>query len=327
VAPVDAAPTEAARPSPVAARRVTPGRVFAGAAVLTILAALLNDIVLITAPPVSLVLLLFTAGALVALPWTIVAAIRRRGPPLDVLWVLFGAGVVLVGSGLVARYYWTLARPAFERAAERAQPLVDAIAAYTEAHGEPPPSLSALVPDQLAVVPRTGIGAYPMFEYEAFEDEGGELVWYDLGSRSGRPFSGLWSYPDGDPENAILAFELDGAHALTDARVDRYPDDVAEQPFDAELWRDDRSARMGMARSLPSELTVAGRTTIDDLVRTLGEPDGRRRIRNARWELTVPCSPAAMVWDVFVYWPTHDYPDYMHGGDVERIGDWAYVHE
>lgn len=45
------------------------------------------------------------------------------------------------------------------------------------------------------------------------------------------------------------------------------------------------------------------------------------------WELRLPCSSGPMNWDVFFYWPTHRYPGAIYGGSVERVGDWAYVHE
>jgi len=32
-------------------------------------------------------------------------------------------------------------------------------------------------------------------------------------------------------------------------------------------------------------------------------------------------------FDSLVYWPEGNYPDAIYGGGVERIGDWAYVHE
>jgi hypothetical protein len=32
-------------------------------------------------------------------------------------------------------------------------------------------------------------------------------------------------------------------------------------------------------------------------------------------------------FDSLVYWPERNYPDFMYGGGVEPIGDWAYVHE
>ena len=51
----------------------------------------------------------------------------------------------------------------------------------------------------------------------------------------------------------------------------------------------------------------------------------KRLNSNNRWELRVRAS-RALSFDYMFYWPTRDYPDWM-GGRVERIGDWAYVHE
>jgi hypothetical protein len=34
-----------------------------------------------------------------------------------------------------------------------------------------------------------------------------------------------------------------------------------------------------------------------------------------------------MNWDLFYYVPGLVYPERGHGGHIERIGDWAYVHE
>lgn len=45
------------------------------------------------------------------------------------------------------------------------------------------------------------------------------------------------------------------------------------------------------------------------------------------YELAVECSTGILNWDRFVYWPSRGYPSSMYGGWVERIGDWAYVHE
>ncbi|MCZ6598532.1 MAG: hypothetical protein O7B99_12895 [Planctomycetota bacterium] len=45
------------------------------------------------------------------------------------------------------------------------------------------------------------------------------------------------------------------------------------------------------------------------------------------WELRVPCGRGLLNWDVFVYWPSEEYPSAMYGGTVERMGAWAYVHE
>jgi hypothetical protein len=56
-------------------------------------------------------------------------------------------------------------RSAFVALAERSKPLVSAIHAYTEKHGQPPESLEALVPDFLPSVPGTGMCAYPTYDY------------------------------------------------------------------------------------------------------------------------------------------------------------------
>lgn len=45
------------------------------------------------------------------------------------------------------------------------------------------------------------------------------------------------------------------------------------------------------------------------------------------WCLRLRCSRGFLNWDVFVYWPSEQYPTSMYGGRVERVGRWAYVHE
>jgi hypothetical protein len=45
------------------------------------------------------------------------------------------------------------------------------------------------------------------------------------------------------------------------------------------------------------------------------------------YELLVKTPVGGINWDVFVFWPENHYPDYLYGGGVERIADWAYVHE
>jgi len=48
---------------------------------------------------------------------------------------------------------------------DRSQPLIEAIQAYEERNGTPPPSLEALVPEFLAGISDTGIGLSPEYEY------------------------------------------------------------------------------------------------------------------------------------------------------------------
>lgn len=45
------------------------------------------------------------------------------------------------------------------------------------------------------------------------------------------------------------------------------------------------------------------------------------------YELAIHCTSGGINFDVFVYWPEQGYPGWMYGGWVERIGNWAYVHE
>lgn len=45
------------------------------------------------------------------------------------------------------------------------------------------------------------------------------------------------------------------------------------------------------------------------------------------YEVRVRTPVGGINWDVFVYWPEKNYPSRMYGGGVERIGEWAYVHE
>ena len=67
--------------------------------------------------------------------------------------------------------------------------------------------------------------------------------------------------------------------------------------------------------------------TINELNGMLGPPDGERAIKGPPWELRVQCPYGLLNWDVFFYWPTGDYPEYIYGGVVERVNKWAYVWE
>jgi len=45
------------------------------------------------------------------------------------------------------------------------------------------------------------------------------------------------------------------------------------------------------------------------------------------WVLYVNCSSGGINFDMFIYYPLQNYPERGHGGWLERIGKWAYVHE
>src|SRR5262249_16859059 len=48
---------------------------------------------------------------------------------------------------------------------ERGEPLAAAIHEYNGRHGHPPGSLDELIPEHIAAIPSTGIGAFPEFRY------------------------------------------------------------------------------------------------------------------------------------------------------------------
>lgn len=114
-------------------------------------------------------------------------------------------------------------RRGFVNLAQRSRPLVSAIQQFELKHGKPPEKLEQLVPEFLPAVPKTGIGAYPNYEYFIVKDQA----------------------------------------------------------------------------------TYEG---------------------NA-WVLRVDTPTGAINWDAFLYFPKQNYPQVGYGGWLERVEDWAYVHE
>ncbi|HXF48942.1 MAG TPA: hypothetical protein VNL73_05910 [Verrucomicrobiae bacterium] len=279
-------------------------------------------------PPFLFILLFCTLGIL-ALPFILIVAWRLRIP-----WKIVFRGllttVVLTLLALATMIYLnsSLRDRAFKRAADHAEIVVDAIKRFERYEGHPPDSLKDLVPKYLAAIPKTSLQSYPEFEYERFQDSGGSLIWWDLGSRRGAPMQGLWVYPDGDPDHAILAFQLDGKGIVVDSRMDRLPDTIRGQalPFSKETWLAKQDQRLFMVGNLIDKhgFVDLHRSKVESL---LGPPNGSRILRDSPWELRIQCSLGIMNWDVFFYWPTEHYPEEIYGGWVEKIGKWAYVHE
>jgi hypothetical protein len=230
-----------------------------------------------------------------------------------IVWLVFGPD------------NWDRRKAQFAKAGERGMVVVNAIEAYRKEHGYPPQSLEALVPRYLKNVPGTGLREYPSYEYQVFTNSKASLVWYDLGSRHGKPRGGLWVYNDGDPEHAILVLTLDQHERVVEAYADRMPKEHETVRFDVEKWRRNDS-RIEMVRSLPNHISFR-ELSLAKLTEILGEPSGTRMLRNSPWELRIECSRGIINWDVFFYWPTQDYPTTLYGGGIERIGNWAYVHE
>ncbi len=105
--------------------------------------------------------ILVAAGSILVLPFL---ALRRSKRLTSLAWLLaaviylsLAVGGLVVGSRI---RHW-----AFDRLALRSAPLVSAIHSYEAEHGQPPPNLEALVPTYLPRVPRTGMMAYPDYQY------------------------------------------------------------------------------------------------------------------------------------------------------------------
>lgn len=45
------------------------------------------------------------------------------------------------------------------------------------------------------------------------------------------------------------------------------------------------------------------------------------------WVLVLEAPTGPLRWDRFLYYPLRNYPPLGHGGWLEKIGDWAYVHD
>lgn len=160
--------------------------------------------------------------ALLGVPVSVIAIPFRRTRKTATI-VLLSCVIYLVGS-LSLRLGAAVRWAGFERQALRGTELVHAINRFESKYAHPPPTLEALVPEFLAVVPSTGMPAYPDWRY------------------------------------------------------------------------------------------------------VLGE-DARERYSGNPWVLYMDCSSGFINFDMFLYFPNQNYPESGYGGWLERIGNWAYVHE
>lgn len=271
----------------------------------------------------------FLASALICLIATLraICAWKKDGSrAVAMVRVAAFALVCTMVGPLLFRFSWEIQRAAFKATGERATPLISAITKFERDEGRPPRALRDLVPDYLSELPPTGIMGFGPFEYTSFEgEEQKEVVWYDLGSRKGRPMTGLWVYAYGDAGHAILALTVKG-DVVEHARVDRLPEKPGNSEFDQALWKSSTDARMSMLEALKAT-GIFKEKSFSTIEGILGKPTGREQVRDSSWELSIPCSRGVLNWDVFFYWPTEKYPKSIYGGSVERMGRWAYVHE
>ncbi|MEA2080759.1 MAG: hypothetical protein U9P00_13075 [Pseudomonadota bacterium] len=246
------------------------------------------------------------------------------------LLVLFALAIALAGVVRLviperdAAQGWEKRKTRFQEAALRAEPLILAITAYTSAVGHPPTALADIIPEYLEKPPATGLQKCNSFEYRSLTHKQGSIIWYDLGSRQGQPWSGQSRYSDGDPDNAILAFTLDSRGKITSALIDRMPKGREPEEFESARWKEGGN-RIGMALALSETYRLQGMPS-DVFEPLLGPPDGSRLVQGAPWELRINCPTGLLNHDTFIYWPTQKYPQRLYGGEAESIGRWVYVH-
>jgi len=234
-----------------------------------------------------------------------------------------GTVYLLLTAGNAAQD-WEQRRNLFQEAASRAAPLIAAIGAYTATVGHPPNSLEEIAPQFLAGIPATGLQACERFEYRSLAHKPGAIVWYDLGSRQGQPYSGQSRFSDGDPDHAILIFTLDSQDKITSALIDRLPKGHEPEDFDPERWKSGGNRiEMALALSDTYQLNGMPRDVFEPL---LGKPDGSRVVHGTPWELRINCPTGLLNHDTLVYWPTESYPQHLYGGNTETIGRWVYIH-
>lgn len=113
----------------------------------------------------TLVWMVVIAIAVVSLPLCIPK--RTRGPALRIFMISASIAVLSIAG---IRLGGMVRMNEFERLAERSLPLVRAIESFVETENRVPDELGDLVPEYLAEVPKTGMGAYPDYEFVTSKD-------------------------------------------------------------------------------------------------------------------------------------------------------------
>lgn len=216
----------------------------------------------------------------------------------------------------------------FTNLAHRSASLAEAIKAYEKENNHPPKNLEALVPIYISEIPLTQISAYPNYEFEILKQERQKIftAWYDLGTRNGTPMRGLWVFPYGKGDHSIIVIHYLEDGEIRDFYFDRLPKEIEKKPFSHEIWKNEPGKRINIIHSFYKE-QFSNNMNFTELKKLLGEPNGTIEVKQSPWELRVNCGLGFLNWDVFFYWPTEDYPNQIYGGGVEKMANWAYVHE
>lgn len=75
----------------------------------------------------------------------------------------------------------------------------------------------------------------------------------------------------------------------------------------------------------PPEHTVKGGRLPDFKYFSGGQ--AKDRYHGNPWVLMLETPTGPLRWDRFLYYPLQNYPSLGHGGWLEKVGEWAYVHE
>lgn len=88
--------------------------------------------------------------------------------------------------------------------------------------------------------------------------------------------------------------------------------------------------RHGVAPQTLEELVPAHLPKLPDRLPPLSLVSGEvamREFQGNKWALVAQVPGGLINWDMFFYLPRQNYPTTGFGGVLQRIGDWAYVHE
>jgi hypothetical protein len=100
---------------------------------------------------------------------------------------------------------------------------------------------------------------------------------------------------------------------------------AAIQRFDAEHRRPPAS----LAELVPAYLAAVPNTGMDAYPE-YEYVSGNQALENYHgnpWAVWVDTPSGGINWDIFLYYPRQNYPERGHGGWLERVKEWAYVHE
>lgn len=266
----------------------------------------------------SIAMLLLTLSALSAVLLVIGVLACLKNPEVPgayIAWVGFACVTPFLAYVTITQLTWPMHRHALERVAATGASVARRVELETATLGAPP--------KRIEHAPTT-LSAYPEFSYTVFErrDAKRTLWWYDLGARHGRTVTSTWTYPDGEPGHAILAFEIDGDGNIAHMQPDRMTVDARAELWNAEAWARTPRDRQGMVTNIEKLLD---HKTGYAVLAMLGEPDGERVLIDTPWELSVHTWPNDK--DRFFYWPTRAYPTILDGRAITRVGDWAYARD